>query len=138
MLQKLLFLPLCAGSLFSQGIDGYKVYKEKCASCHVETMSKTDALQNLKNLKAPPMIEVSARLKENIKTTDDEDDVNRHLFILFVKDYIINPKLDNSMCHSGALERFGTMPSLKGKITDLQREAVAEWVYDRYEGINFN
>jgi len=137
MFIKTLSLFVCATVLFANNEDGYKVYKEKCASCHVEVMSKTDALQNLKNLKAPPMIEVSARLKENITTTDDEDDVNRHLFILFVKDYIINPRLDNSMCHSGALERFGTMPSLKGKISDQERQAIAEWLYDRYEGVAF-
>jgi len=137
MYLKILMLSLCVSSLFAQNIDGYKVYKEKCASCHIETMGKSDALNNLKKLKAPPMIEVSERLKENIKTTDDEEDVNRYLFILFVKDYIINPQLDNSMCHSGALERFGTMPSLKGKINEDEKQAVAEWLYDRYEGVAF-
>ena len=126
---------LLASSLFAA--DGYKVYKENCMKCHVEMMRKGDALKNLNKLKAPPMVEVSNRLKENIKTTDDEDDVNRYLFILFVKDYIINPKLDNSMCHSGALQRFGTMPSLKGKISDAEGQAVAEWLYDRYEDIEF-
>ena len=83
------------------------------------------------------MVEVSERLKGNIKTSDEEDDVNRYLFVLFVKDYIVNPQLDNSMCHSGALEHFGTMPSLKGKISDQERQAVAEWLYDRYEGVAF-
>jgi len=137
MLKKSLLLLLCTGSLFAQGVDGYSVYKEKCASCHVEVMSKTDALHNFKNLKAPPMVEVSGRLKENIKTTDEEDDVNRYLFILFVKDYIVNPQLDNSMCNSGAIEHFGTMPSLKGKINEDEKQAVAEWLYDRYEGVKF-
>lgn len=137
MLKKIALIILPIASLFAQEIDGYKVYKDKCSSCHVEIMKKDKALKNLKKLKAPPMIEVSNRLKENIRTTDDEDDVNRHLFILFVKDYIVNPKLDNSMCHTGALEIFGTMPSLKGKITEAEKQAVAEWVYDRYEGIKF-
>ena len=54
----------------------------------------------------------------NIKTTDEEEDVDRYLFILFVKDYIVNPNLDNSMCNTGAIERFGTMPSLKGKLKE--------------------
>jgi hypothetical protein len=137
MYVKIVSLLLAAGSLYAQNVDGYTVYKEKCASCHIEVMSKTAALENLKNLKAPPMVEVSARLKENIKTTDDEDDVNRYLFILFVKDYIVNPTLDNSMCHSGAIERFGTMPSLEEKISEEEKQAVAEWLYDRYEGVEF-
>lgn len=117
--------------------DGYKVYQSKCMVCHVEMMSKAETLKNIDKLVAPPMVEVSARLKDNIKTTDDEDDVNRYLFILFVKDYIVNPKLDNSMCNTGAIEKFGTMPSLKGKITQDEEQAVAEWLYDRYENVKF-
>ena len=124
MLKKIVITLLFICSAFAQSIDGYKVYKDKCSSCHVEIMKKEDALKNLKKLKAPPMIEVSNRLKENIQTTDEEDDVNRHLFILFVKDYIVNPTLDYSMCHSGALERFGTMPSLKGKISEASNKHV--------------
>ena len=126
---------LLASSLFAT--DGYEVYKKNCMSCHIEMMTKKEVMKNLKDMKAPPMVEVSARLKENIKTTDNEDDVNRYLFILFVKDYIINPNLDNSMCHPGALERFGTMPSLKGKVTASEAGAVAEWLYDRYEDVEF-
>ena len=41
------------------------------------------------------------------------------------------------MCHLGALDRFGVMPSLKGKLTEEERQAVAEWVYDRYNGVAF-
>ncbi|MBU0721036.1 cytochrome c [bacterium] len=127
---------LAASSLLAT--EGYEVYKKNCMSCHVEMMKKDNALQNLKNLKAPPMVEVSNRIKENIIIKDDDDDVHRHLFVLFVKDYIINPKLDNSMCHAGALERFGTMPSLKGKLTNEEREAVAQWLYERYEDVKFD
>lgn len=126
---------LLASTLFAT--SGYEVYKKNCISCHVEMMTKKEVMKNMKDMKAPPMVEVSNRLKENIKTTDEEDDVNRYLFILFVKDYIINPNLDNSMCHPGAIERFGTMPSQKGKVTSSEAQAVAEWLYDRYENIEF-
>jgi len=125
---------LCSSVL---AVDGYEVYKNKCSSCHVEMMKKSVALKNLKKLKAPPMVEVSNRLKENIIIKDDEDDIHRYLVILFIKDYVMNPQLDNSMCHAGALERFGTMPSQKGKLTDPERQAVAEWIYDRYEDVEF-
>ncbi len=135
-MKKLLLVTLLLGSSLL-AIDGYGVYKNKCASCHVEMMKKSEVLKNMSKMKAPPMVEVSSRLKENIKTTDDEDDVNRYLFVLFVKDYIINPDLDNSMCHAGALEKFGTMPTLKGKISPIEAYAVAEWLYDRYENIEF-
>ena len=131
----LLVLFLFATTLLA--VDGYEVYKKSCKKCHIEMISKSEVMKNFDKLKAPPMVEVSGRLKENIQTTDEEDDVNRYLFILFVKDYIINPNLDNSMCHSGALEKFGTMPSLKGKISDKEAEAVATWLFDRYEEVEF-
>ncbi|MDO8454439.1 MAG: c-type cytochrome [Sulfurimonas sp.] len=126
---------LLGATLFAS--DGYEVYRKNCMSCHVEIMEKDKALKNLKDMKAPPMVEVSNRLKENIIIKDDEEDLHRHLFILFVKDYISNPKIDNSMCHVGALERFGVMPSLEGKINSEEKQAVAEWLYDRYANVKF-
>jgi len=131
----LLATSLLLTSLFAT--DGYEVYQKNCKVCHVEMMTHEYALKHLNELVAPPMVEVSGRLKENIKTTDDEDDVNRYLFILFVKDYIVHPNLDNSMCNSGAIEKFGTMPSLQGKLTEDEKQAVAEWLYDRYENLKF-
>ena len=135
-MKKLLLSTILLGSTLL-ATDGYEVYKKNCKSCHVEIMSKKEVMKNFSKMKAPPMVEVSDRLKENIKTTDDEDDVNRYLFILFVKDYIINPDLDNSMCHAGALDKFGTMPSLKDKISAKEAHAVAVWLYDRYENVEF-
>ena len=135
MKKGLLFILLLASTLF--GVEGYEVYKTKCMSCHIELISKAEVMKNMNKLKAPPMVEVSSRLKENIKTTDEEDDVDRHLFILFVKDYILHPNLDFSMCNAGALEKFGTMPSLKGELSAEEADAVAIWLYDRYEDIEF-
>jgi len=118
-------------------IDGYGVYQKNCMQCHVEVMEKSVVLKNLKNLKAPPMIEVSHRLKDNIVIQDGDEDVKRRVIIAFIKDYIENPSVQYSMCHVMAIERFGIMPSLKGKLTDEERQAVAEWVHDRYEGVKF-
>lgn len=135
-MKKILVSTLLLGAtLFAN--EGYEVYKKNCKSCHIEMMSVKEVKANLSKMKAPPMVEVSGRLKENIKTTDEEDEVDRHLFILFVKDYIMHPNLDFSMCHAGALEKFGTMPSMKGKITEKEANAVAIWLYDRYEDIKF-
>ena len=135
-MKRILLLSLVLSSyLFA--VDGYEVYKNNCAKCHVEIMKKSEVLKKFKTLKAPPMVEVSNRLKENIIIKDDDDDIHRYLFILFVKDYIINPDLQNSMCHAGAIERFKVMPTQKGKLNAKEAGAVAEWLYDRYEDIEF-
>lgn len=119
------------------GADGYEVYKAKCMKCHVEMLSPGETKKRFKELKAPPMLEVSNRLKENIIIADDDDDIKRRVVIAFIKDYIDNPDLQYSMCHATALERFGVMPSLKGELSAEEKEAVSVWIYDRYEGVQF-
>lgn len=120
-----------ASSLFA--VDGYEVYKKNCQVCHVEMLGKRYTFAHLHELSAPPMALVSENLKEDNITTDLEKSLDRHLFINFVKDYIVNPNHEKSVCKSGIISSFGTMPSLKGKLTESERQAVAEWLYDRYK-----
>lgn len=119
------------------GADGYKVFQKKCMQCHAEMMTKTEALKSFKTLKAPPMVEVSNKIKGNIHIVDEDKDIKRRVVIAFVKDYIENPSIQYSMCEPMALEHFGIMPSLKGKLTEKEKQAVAEWIYDYYEGKTF-
>jgi len=116
---------------------GYEVFKKNCASCHVESITKKETLKIFKTLKAPPMVEVSNRLKENIIIADDDDDVKRRVVIAFIKDYIQHPDLEYSMCHAMAIERFGIMPSQKANLTEAEIHDVAVWVHDRYEDVEF-
>ncbi|MDD2790879.1 MAG: cytochrome c [Sulfurimonas sp.] len=118
-------------------VDGYEVYKAKCSMCHLENISKADVVKNMGKLKAPPMVEVANQVKGNIVIADGDDDVHRHVVKLFIKDYIAHPELEKSMCNPMALERFGVMPSQEGKLTAEEIDAVADWIYDRYEGIKF-
>lgn len=119
------------------GADGYGIYQKHCMRCHVEMMEKQEVLKKLHTLKAPPMIEVSNRLHENIIIADDDDDVKRRVTIAFIKDYIDNPSVQYSMCHPMAIEKFGIMPSQKGKLSEEEKQAVAEWIIDRYKGVKF-
>jgi hypothetical protein len=131
-----MLLLLLAGAI-AFGADGYEVYKKNCMSCHIEMISVKKTKQMFKTLKAPPMVEVSNQIKGNIIVKDEDEDIHRHLVILFIKDYIENPSLDYSMCQAMALEHFGVMPSQKGKLSSEEIAAVAEWIYDRYEDVKF-
>jgi len=118
------------------GVDGYEVYKKNCASCHIEIMKKSEMMKKFNTLKAPPMIQVAMRLKSQIIIKSEDEDVHRHLFMLFVKNYIVNPSIDYSLCHPQAIDTFGIMKSVEGLSQD-EKEAVAYWVYDRYEDVDF-
>ncbi|MGD9655239.1 MAG: cytochrome c [Sulfuricurvum sp.] len=132
-----LFLLSITTSMMLSAADGYGIYQNFCASCHAEMLSKEEVLKNINALKAPPMVEVSNRLKANIRIADNDNDIKRRVITAFIKDYIQNPDIMYSMCEPMALEKFGVMPSLKGKLSEEQRQSVAEWVYDRYENISF-
>ncbi|WP_373069430.1 cytochrome c [Sulfurimonas sp.] len=129
----LVFTPI----LLLASSDGYEVYKKNCSTCHIETISKNEFVKNISTMKAPPMIEVSNQLKNQIMIKNDDEDVHKKVVVLFIKNYIDNPNLEYSLCNPPAIERFGVMPSKKGKLNDEEKEAVAEWIYDRYEGVQF-
>ncbi len=133
---KSIFLVMGISSLLGAG-EGYSVYQKHCSQCHVEMMEKQEVLKKLHTLKAPPMVEVANRLRENIIIADEDDDVKRRVTIAFIKDYIENPSVQYSMCHPMAIEKFGIMPSLKGKLSEEERQNVAEWIIDRYKNLKF-
>jgi len=119
-------------------IDGEVVFDKVCVSCHMKNITKDETMRVFKTLKAPPMIEVSNHLKNNINIVDDiDDEIHRAVVIAFIKDYVEYPHLDKAMCQAVALERFSLMPSLKGKLTQEELNAVAAWTYDYYIGKKF-
>ncbi len=121
-----------------QKVDGEKVFEKACASCHIKMITSTETKKIFKTLKAPPMVEVSGQLKKNIKIVEDiDDDIHRAVVIAFIKDYVMYPHLDKSMCQAMALEKFDLMPSLKGKLSEEELNAVSTWVYDFYVGKEF-
>ncbi|MEA1952834.1 MAG: c-type cytochrome [Campylobacterota bacterium] len=140
MKKVLILLCIAAISLVGaeQKVDGEKVFDKACASCHIKMITAKETKKVFKTLKAPPMVEVSGQLKNNIEIVEDiDDDIHRAVVIAFIKDYVIYPHLDKSMCQAMALEKFGLMPSQKGKLSEEELNAVAAWVYDFYEGKKF-
>ena len=133
-MKSLLPLLFLGTSLFA--VDGYDVYKNNCAACHVEMITKAETLKTFNKLKAPPMVEVSRQLKDTIIIKGDDEEVHRFVTISFIKEYIKNPSLEYFMCNAGAVDHFGVMPS-QSHLSDEERQAVGEWIYDRYEGVAF-
>ena len=134
----MLVLVTCYVMATEQQVDGEKVFDKVCAACHIKTITKKETMKQFKTLKAPPMIEVSNQLKNNIKIVDDlDDEIHRAVVIAFIKDYAIYPHMDKAMCEAMAIEHFKLMPSQKGKLTEEELNAVAAWTYDYYIGKTF-
>ena len=112
---------------------GYEIYKRSCSSCHLESVSP-DKLAKIQEvvksggkppIKAPPMSEVSARVKKFYPREED--------FVAFVKDYITNPSKEKGVCLPMAYKIFGVMPPIGRSLSDEEREAVARWLYHNFK-----
>ena len=97
--------------------DIEKLADKKCSECHL--IGKLSA-EKLKKISAPPAWGIAKKVKLNYKNREDG--------IRFIMDYALNPSEDKMLFPHQTIERFGHMPSLKGKITDEELRAIAEFI----------
>lgn len=113
-------------SLFGGGAE---IYEKDCASCHTKILKKDYVLKHMKELKAPPMIEVIQNIKTELAIIDDED-IERKVALAFIRDYIKYPDMMGGFCSPFVYDLLGEMPSLKGKISQDDIDEVTNWIMD--------
>jgi len=111
--------------------DGEALLKQKCAACHNLDMPP----KTYPDEKAPPMMAVTFHVRDFMKV--DNPSEKRRRFIEFVVDYALHPSAEKSFCDKKSLEDYGLMPSLEGKVTPEELEAVAGYMYDHYDPEKF-
>jgi len=121
------------------GVEGEKVFQENCTACHIGMISQADFMKQIKTVKAPPMVEISSRLRNTIQINaknENEEEIHRFAVISFIKEYLKNPSFDYYMCNESAVRRFDVMPTQK-HLSEEELQAVAEWIYDNFEDKEF-
>ena len=108
---------------------GKDIFDKRCLSCHRYKVKKYDFGKEKHLLKAPPMNEISRRLKKRIKV--DDEDAHRFVVISFIKEYIKHPSFDYYMCDDTAVVRFNIMPPIND-LSEQEYQTVSEWIYDHY------
>ncbi len=128
-----MLLSLC--TLFS--LDGKEVYEIKCASCHEGYIPVSKLKENFQDynnsllkLAAPTLNQLSYRLKKNIGDPKGDNEIHRMEVAAFIGDYVLYPDRQKSLCLDEVMQAFETMPSLKGKISEDELEAVSTYIYD--------
>lgn len=101
--------------------SGAELTQRHCASCHLLTTPTPDMIPNMT---APAMEAVLFHVK-----LDKKDKATSKAFIL---DYTQNPLASKSVCESQKVQKFGVMPSLKGKVSEQELAAIADYLYDTY------
>ena len=127
-----LFFVGCSQDKKVNNLDGKKLLEQKCSRCHnLDLPPKT-----FEDEKAPPMMAVAFHIKSFIKTEDESQRIPKA--IAFVKDYVINPSASKSFCDKESLKTYGIMPSQKGKVTQDELQAIAEYMFAHFTQKNLN
>lgn len=126
-----------AMSLCLHAQSGEEIYKTKCAYCHEAYIPMSKLMENftehqnrLLKLKAPTLNQLSYRLKQQIGDPKGDEDIHRMEVTAFISDYINHPDKQKTVCLRDVIQYFPTMPSMKGKISEEEVEAVSEYIYD--------
>ena len=128
----LVFLSGCFDNKKTVHLDGKKLLEQKCSRCHnLDLPPKT-----FDDEKAPPMMAVAFHVRSFIKTEDESQRVPKA--IAFVKDYVINPSASKSFCDKESLKTYGIMPSQKGKVTQDELQAIAEYMFAHFTQKNLD
>jgi len=88
-----------------------------CGECHL--MGKITKAK-LKKMKAPPYWALAKMAK--LKYTSKEDMVN------YIADYALNPAEEKMLFPHETRDRFGVMPSQKGKVTEAQIKEISNYI----------
>jgi len=132
LLAATLFIVGCSQGKKTNNLDGKKLLEQKCSNCHnLDLPPKT-----FEGEKAPPMMAVAFHVRSFIKTEDESQRVPKA--IAFVKDYVINPSVSKSFCDKESLKSYGLMPSQKGKVTQDELQAIAEYMFLHFTQKNLN
>jgi len=118
-------------------MEGKEVYEKKCASCHQGYISMSKLKENfqdynntLLNLTAPTLNQLSYRLKKNIGDPKGDNEIHRMEVAAFISEYVLHPDRQKSLCLDEVMQSFQTMPSLEGKVSEEELEAVSTYIYD--------
>ena len=95
--------------------DGEKLFIQKCSSCHLLEFPDSRS-----KLKASPLPGLMFKLNQNISSDEK--------LVTFIKDFVINPTEDKIIYDRR--RKFGSMESLKGKITEEELDVVANWMVE--------
>lgn len=118
-------------------MEGKEVYEKKCASCHQGYISMSKLKENFQDynntllkLTAPTLNQLSYRLKKSIGDPKGDNEIHRMEVAAFISEYVQYPDRQKSLCLDEVMQVFKTMPSLKGKISEDELEAVSTYIYE--------
>jgi mono/diheme cytochrome c family protein len=126
MLKKTISI-LVISTLSLMASDGKALLEKNCASCHTLDIPTAETMPTFK---APAMEAVGLHLKLAMNKREDIKS--------FIFDYVLNPDASKSVCESNKVQKFGVMPSQKGKVSKEDLDKIANYIIEHYPTKEFS
>jgi len=109
-----------------------ELLEKKCSKCHnLELPPET-----FEDEIAPPMMAVAFHVKSFMHVNDESLRIPKA--IAFVKEYVVHPSREKSLCDKASLDSYGLMPSQKDNLSEDELQAIAEYMFEHYTQKNLN
>jgi cytochrome c len=115
-----------------QHFNQKKLIEQKCSKCHNLDLPP----ESFENEIAPPMMAVSFHVKSFMHVNDESLRIPKA--IEFVREYVVHPSREKSLCDKASLDSYGLMPSQKGNVSEDELQAIAEYMFKHYTQKNLN
>lgn len=121
-MKKIVSLSLIIGTLVlaSASDDVEALAVAKCGECHL--MGEITK-EKLSSMKAPPYWAIAKKAREKYEREEDK--------IKYIVDYAFAPTEDKMLFPKETKEKFGVMPSLKGKVTEEEIRMISTYILEK-------
>lgn len=122
--------------------SGKELFKNKCSSCHGGYISAKVLKENffVKNneilhLTIPTVNMLAYALKDSPLHLGDKEDPEMQRFEIseFLKDYLYNPNIQNSICDPIISKHYEKKESMKGKVTEEEIDNITDYLFEYKE-----
>jgi len=115
-----------------QHFNKKELIEKKCAKCHNLELPPSTFEDEI----APPMMAVAFHVKSFMHVSDESLRIPKA--IAFVKEYVVHPSREKSLCDKASLDSYGLMPSQKANLTEDELQAIAEYMFEHFTQKNLN
>ena len=120
-------------------MDGEAVFAKKCASCHQYYIPQNRIIANAEhnntdlNLTAPTLTEMSFMIKDQVGDRTLDPEGQKFEIEEWLTDYLKDPTKDKGVIPDEFTRFFKSMPSMKGKLSEDEIEALTDFMYEYAE-----
>jgi thiol-disulfide isomerase/thioredoxin len=139
MKKLILILIFITINLYASYEDGKKLYEKQCSSCHKDYISIPLLKENffnkqnkLLNLKSPTTNMIVYAMFDSPKHIGDKEDPEMQKIEIeeYLKDYIHNPDIENSICDDTILKFYDIKNPVKTPLSEQEILDLVDYFYD--------